>query len=72
MLMKKVQLRFDSLLNLWCFKQKVQAPQVEINPNKHLLTAELSDNAIDVARREYKAEVLEISQLDNSFYNPLH
>ena len=72
MLVKKVQLRFDSLSHLWSFKQKVQAPHVEIDPNKHLLTAELSGEAIDLALRDYKAEVLEICSSDNSFTKHLY
>ena len=70
--LKKVQLKFDSHLSLWRFKQRVLAPHVEIDPNKHLLTAELPDTAIDLARHEFKAEVLEICNTDNSFTNPLY
>ena len=59
MSVKKVKLKFDSLLDLWCFKQKVHLPQVEIDTNSHLLTCELSDDAINIARNEYKAEIFD-------------
>ena len=72
MRVQKVQLKFDSLLSLWCFKQKVQAPHIRIDPNQHLLTAELPDTAIDLALRDYKAEVLTFCNTDNSFTSPLH
>jgi len=56
--MKNVLLRFDSLLNLWCFKEKAQLNQVEIIPKQNLLISELSDGQVTMAVGHYNAEIL--------------
>ena len=56
--MKNVFLRFDSLLNLWCFKQKAQLHQVEIIATKKLLISDLSDGQLLMAMETYNAKLL--------------
>jgi hypothetical protein len=62
--MKNVLLRFDSLLNLWCFKQKAQLHQVEIIATKNLLISELSDGQVLMAVGTYHAKLL------SAYYQP--
>jgi hypothetical protein len=56
--MKNVLLRFDSLLNLWCFKQKAQLTQVEIVAGKNLLIGELSEALVSLAILNYNAQLM--------------
>jgi hypothetical protein len=56
--MKNVLLKFDSLLNLWCFKQKAQLSQVEIIPNKNILIGNLPEGLVELAIEKYKAELM--------------
>ena len=56
--MKNIQLQFDSLLNLWCFKEKAGLSDIEIIANKRLLTGELSDSLIALATQRYDAVVV--------------
>ena len=56
--MKNVLLRFDSLLNLWCFKQKAQLHRAEIIATKNLLICNLSDGQVQKAIANYKTKLL--------------
>jgi hypothetical protein len=56
--MKNVQLKFDSLLNLWRFKEKVQPVHVQVNVDHRVLSCELSEEEILLATDQYKAEVV--------------
>lgn len=53
--MKNTLLQFDSLLNLWCFKERAGLIDVEIVSNKRLLVASLPDHLIQLAVEQYKA-----------------
>ncbi|HYO22378.1 MAG TPA: hypothetical protein VER36_08215 [Flavisolibacter sp.] len=56
--MKNVLLRFDSLLDLWCFKQKARLTQVEIVAEKNLLIGELNESMVQLAIRKYHAQLM--------------
>jgi hypothetical protein len=53
--MKNALLQFDTLLNLWCFKEKAGLTDIEIIPNKRLLIASLPDHLIQLAVERYNA-----------------
>ena len=55
--MKKIQLQFDSLLNLWCFKEKALLKEIEIVGSKRLLIGELPEALIELAIENYNAQV---------------
>ena len=55
--MKNVQLQFDSLLNLWCFKEKARLTNFEIIGSRRLLIGELPDSLIALAMENYSAHI---------------
>ena len=57
-IMKNVLLKFDSLLNLWCFKQSAQLSQVEIVANRNILIGDLPEGLVRVAIKKYNAELM--------------
>jgi hypothetical protein len=56
--MKYIQLQFDSLLNLWCFKEKAGLLDVEIIGSRRILIGEVSHAMIVLATEKYNARVI--------------
>ena len=56
--MKNSFLQFDSLLNLWCFKERAQLTNIQIKSGKCLLIGELPDSLIALAIEHYNARVV--------------
>ncbi len=53
--MMNVQLQFDSLQNLWRFKEKTQLQNFEIQTGEHILFCTLSDEAVQLAINQFGA-----------------
>ena len=55
---QNVELCFDSLLNLWCFKKKAALNAAIVRSTTNSLTAELSNEQVTLAVRQYNARVI--------------
>jgi hypothetical protein len=66
--MKFIQLQFDSLLNLWCFKEKATQFEIEIISGKRLLIGELPDSLISLAIEQYNAQIFYLAPTYTSPY----
>jgi hypothetical protein len=67
--MKYIQLQFDSLLNLWCFKEKANLSDIEIIGSRRLLIGELPDAMIELATQQYNARLLNPTLIKNIPYH---
>ncbi len=54
-----VQLKFDTMIHLWRFKEKMQLRNFEIRSVENILFCSLSDAAVEMAASQFGAHRIE-------------
>ncbi len=63
----EVQLKFPSVYDLWKFKEKVQALNVDVLTGENVLIGAFQKAEVDLARSSFNANVLGQMQVNDVF-----
>ena len=69
--MKNIQLKFDSLVHLWQFKEQVKPNEITIITNELLLICKLTAQQVELAVSQFHAQVFK-GMNTNSFNHNTH